>query len=148
MRTSYFSGNLEKKSTRIALERIFLVSQKFVIYKILNPLKLFWLTVDSSVLLKFQLKVQFNVICHFFCLYCWLSIWIADWNRDKMSLTGLLKTLITWKIILMWLKIHFAFVKSQQITLINSLIRSWTLWKTNWQMKKKNFLRMKILFHV
>ena len=37
MHTFYFFGNLEKKkNTRIALEFIFLVSKKFVIYKILN----------------------------------------------------------------------------------------------------------------
>ena len=39
----------KKKSTRIALEFIFLVSQKFVLYKTFNPLKRFWFTVDSSV---------------------------------------------------------------------------------------------------
>ena len=31
--------------------------------------------------------------------------------------------------------------------MINFIKRLRTLWKTNWQMKKKNFLRMKILFH-
>ena len=50
--TSYFSGNLEEKKIRIALEFIFLVSQKFVIYKILNTLKLFWFTFNLSVLLN------------------------------------------------------------------------------------------------
>ena len=30
--------------------------------------------------------------------------------------------------------------------MMNSLKRSWTLWKTNWQMKKKNFMRMRSFF--
>ena len=41
-----------KKSARIALELIFLVLQKLVMYKILNTLKLLWFTIDSSVLLN------------------------------------------------------------------------------------------------
>ena len=41
-----------RKSARIELEFIFLVSQKIAIYKILNNLKLFWFTIDSSVLLN------------------------------------------------------------------------------------------------
>ena len=39
-----------RKSARITIEFVFLVSQKFVTYKILNTLNLFWLTIDSSVL--------------------------------------------------------------------------------------------------
>ena len=39
-----------RKSARIMIEFVFLVSQKFVTYKILNTLNLFWLTIDSSVL--------------------------------------------------------------------------------------------------
>ena len=65
--TSYFSGNLEEeKNFRIELEFIFLVSKKFVIYKILNSLKLFWLTIDSSVSLKEAAQFSFHDICHFF----------------------------------------------------------------------------------
>ena len=53
MHSSYFSGNLEEeKSAQIALQFTFLVSQKLVIYKILNTLKLFWFAIDSSVLLN------------------------------------------------------------------------------------------------
>ena len=37
-------------------------------------------------------------------------------HRDKILLTWLLKTLITWKITPMSLKIHFVFVKSQKMT--------------------------------
>ena len=65
--TSYFSGNLEEeKNSRIELEFIFLVSKKFVIYKILNSRKLFWLTIDSSVLLKEGVQFSFHDICGFF----------------------------------------------------------------------------------
>ena len=72
VRTSYFSGNLEEeKKTRIALEFIFLVSQKFVIYKILNTLTLFWFIIDSSVLNNEGVHFFFDDICHFF-------IYIAD----------------------------------------------------------------------
>ena len=39
-----------RKSARITIEFVFLASQKFVTYKILNTLNLFWLTIDSSVL--------------------------------------------------------------------------------------------------
>ena len=39
-----------RKSARITIEFVFLVSQKFVTYKILDTLNLFWLTIDSSVL--------------------------------------------------------------------------------------------------
>ena len=66
MRTSYFSGKLEKKSTRIALGFIFLVSQKFAIYKTLNTLNLFWFTIDSSVLLNEWVQFFFHDIYHFF----------------------------------------------------------------------------------
>ena len=55
-----------RKSTGIALEFLFLVSQKFVIYKILNTLKLFWFTIDSSVLLNEGVQFFFHDICHFF----------------------------------------------------------------------------------
>ena len=50
----------------MALEFIFLVSQKFVIYKILNNLKLFWFTADSSVLLNEGGQFFFHDICYFF----------------------------------------------------------------------------------
>ena len=50
----------------MALEFIFLVSQKFVIYNILNTLKLFWFTIDSSVLLNEGVQFFFHDICHFF----------------------------------------------------------------------------------
>ena len=131
------------------------------IYKIVNTLKLFWLTVDSSVLLNEGVQFFFHDICHFF-------VCIADCNssrnlvlvpagctskckplnvcinkpfkgvlrnfwedyfanivtklssnvrvlsfychRNKILLTGLLKALVTWKFIPIWLKIHFAFV--------------------------------------
>ena len=64
---SYFSGNLEEEKPLefIALEFIFLVSQKFLIYKIPNTLKLFWLTIDSSVLLNEGDQLFFHVICLF-----------------------------------------------------------------------------------
>ena len=52
------------KSTRIALELIFLVSQKFVIYKMLNTLKLFWFTIHSSVLNE-GVQFFFDDIYHF-----------------------------------------------------------------------------------
>ena len=50
----------------MALEFIFLVSQKFVIYNILNTLKLFWFTFDSSLLLNEGIQFFFHDICHFF----------------------------------------------------------------------------------
>ena len=57
-----------KKNTRIALEFIFLVLQKFVIYKMLNTLKLSWFTNDSFVLLNEGVQFFFHDICHFFCI--------------------------------------------------------------------------------
>ena len=63
-----------RKSTRIALEFILLVSQKFVINKIINTLKLFLFTVDSSVLLNERAQFLFHDICFlllflfFFCI--------------------------------------------------------------------------------
>ena len=48
------------------LEFIFLVSEKFVIYKILNTLKLFRFTVDSSVLPNEGVQIFYHDICHFF----------------------------------------------------------------------------------
>ena len=53
------------------LEFIFLASQKFVIEKILKPLKIFLLTIDSSVLLNEGGQFFFHDICHFF-------VFIAD----------------------------------------------------------------------
>ena len=50
----------------MALEFIFLVSQKFVIYNILNTLKLFWFTIYSSVLLSDGVHFFFHEICHVF----------------------------------------------------------------------------------
>ena len=64
MRTSYFSGR--RKNARIALEFIFLLSQKFVTYKTLNALKLFWFAIDSSVLLNEGGQFFFHDICYFF----------------------------------------------------------------------------------
>ena len=55
-----------RKSTRITLELIFLVSHKFVIYKILNTPKLLLFTVDSSVLLIEGDQFFFHDICQFF----------------------------------------------------------------------------------
>ena len=53
------------------LEFIFLVPKKFVIYKILSILKLFWFTIDSSVLLSEGVQFYFRDICRFF-------VYIAD----------------------------------------------------------------------
>ena len=51
----------------MALEFIFLVSQKFVRYKKkINTLKLRWFTIDSSVLLNEGVQFFFHDICHFF----------------------------------------------------------------------------------
>ena len=47
------------------LKFIFLVLQKFLIYKILNTLKLFWFTIVSSVLLNEGVQFFFHVICLF-----------------------------------------------------------------------------------
>ena len=58
VRTSYFPGNVEEK----VLELL----EKFVTYKIFNTLKLFWCTVDSSVLLNEGVQFFFHDICHFF----------------------------------------------------------------------------------
>ena len=55
-----------RKSTWIAVEFIFLVSQKFVICKILNSLKPVWFTIDSSVLLNEGVRFFFHDICHLF----------------------------------------------------------------------------------
>ena len=60
---SYFSGNLEEKVLEL---RFIFVSQKFVIYKILNTLKLFWFTIDSFVLLNEGVPFFFHDIRHFF----------------------------------------------------------------------------------
>ena len=54
-----------RKSTQIALEFIFLVSQKFVIYKLLNTLKVLWFTIDSSVLLNQGFQFFFHILCLF-----------------------------------------------------------------------------------
>ena len=50
---------------KIALEFIFLVSQKFRIYKILNALNLFQFTIDSFVLVNEEVQFFFYDICHF-----------------------------------------------------------------------------------
>ena len=69
---TYFSAHLLRfwifirKITRIALELIFFVSQKFVTYKILNTLKLFSFTVDSSVLLNEGFRFSFMTFVMFF----------------------------------------------------------------------------------
>ena len=55
-----------RESAGIALEFAFLVSQEFVIYKILNSLQLFWFTIDSSVLLNEGGQFFFHDICYFF----------------------------------------------------------------------------------
>ena len=70
MRTFYFSGNLEEERVVFVVVFIFLASQKFIIYKILNSLKLFWFTIDSSVLLNKGVQFFFHDISHFFCFYC------------------------------------------------------------------------------
>ena len=44
---------------------MFLVSQKFVIYKIRNTLKLFWFTIASSVLLNKEAQFFFHAISLF-----------------------------------------------------------------------------------
>ena len=70
---TYFSAHLLRfwkfirKITRIALELIFFVSQKFVTYKILNTLKLFSFTIDSSVLLNEGFRFSF-LSCSLFVL--------------------------------------------------------------------------------
>ena len=68
-----------RKSVRITLEFIFLVSQKFVIYEILNTQKLFWFTIDSSVLLNEGGQFFFHDICDFF-------VCIADCIQLQKSL--------------------------------------------------------------
>ena len=45
--------------------------EKFVIYKILNTLKLFWFTIDCFVLPNEGIQFFFCDMS-FFCLYCWL----------------------------------------------------------------------------
>ena len=85
MHSSYFSGNLEEeKNARIALQFTFLVSQKLVIYKILNTLKLFWFAIDSSVLLNEE-----DQFFYFFCLYCWLYkiIW-KDYIKGSLNISA------------------------------------------------------------
>ena len=52
------------------LKFIFLVLQKFLIYKILNTLKLFWFTIVSSVLLNEGVQFFFHVICLFCFMTC------------------------------------------------------------------------------
>ena len=42
------------------------ISQNFVIYKILNTLKLFWFTINSSLLLNEEVQFFFHDIYHFF----------------------------------------------------------------------------------
>ena len=83
MCTSYFSRNLEE--ARVVLEFIFFVSQKFVIYKILNTLKLFWFTIDSSVLLNEGVQFFFHGICHFCLFVLLLKIEIIQKNFIKVS---------------------------------------------------------------
>ena len=80
-----------RKSARIALELFFFVSQKFVICKILNPLKLFWFTVDSSVLLNEGVQFFFHDICHFF-------VCIADCQSSsnlKLNLFQIFRVFLT-----------------------------------------------------
>ena len=66
MRTFYFSGNLEEERVVFVVVFTFLASQKFIIYKILNSLKLFWFTIDSSVLLNKGVQFFFDDISHFY----------------------------------------------------------------------------------
>ena len=65
-----------RKSTRIALEFVFLVPQMFAMYKIINTLKLFWFNFDSSVLVNKGVQFFFHDICHFF-------ICIADCQTSR-----------------------------------------------------------------
>ena len=65
MRTSYFYGNLEEKVLELRYNFLF-VSEKFVIYEILNTLKLFWFTIDSYVVLNEVAQFFFHEICQFF----------------------------------------------------------------------------------
>ena len=65
MRTSYFYGNLEEKVLELRYNFLF-VSEKFVMYEILNTLKLFWFTIDSYVVLNEVAQFFFHEICRFF----------------------------------------------------------------------------------
>ena len=68
------------------LEFIFLVSQKFVMYKILNTLKPFWFTIVSSVLLNEG--VQFFLMT-FFCLHCRLyKIIQKDYIKRSLNISA------------------------------------------------------------
>ena len=70
-----------RKSTRTALKFIFLVSQKFIIYKILNTLKPFWFNVDFSVLLDEEVQFFFHEICHF-CHFFFVCVADCQFSRN------------------------------------------------------------------
>ena len=73
----------------------------------------------------------------FFCLYCYCQ---------SELLIAIEKRFVNWiPEGINYFKNHPDIIES--LFRVNSLKRTWTLWKTNWQMKM-NFLRMKILFHV
>ena len=73
VRTYQFYGNLADNKALELLQNCVktFLSQKFVLYKIHNTLKLFWFTIDSSVHLNEEVQFFFNDICHFF-------VYIAD----------------------------------------------------------------------
>ena len=67
----------------MTLKFIFLVSQKFVIYKILNTLKPFWFTIGSSVPLNEGVQFFFHDTCHFFFVisaHLYMKIILVDPN--------------------------------------------------------------------
>ena len=66
MRTSYISGNVEEEQYSNCVRISFSCFKKFVIYKILNIFKLFWFTVNSSVLSNKGIQFFFHDICHLF----------------------------------------------------------------------------------
>ena len=138
------------------------------VYKIPNTLKLFWFTVDSSVLLKERVQIFFHDICHFF-------VCIADCQSNRnlkansKSFEYLLPAVISYFICSPCLRKKYVSLdinlgtwpKSTESLLSNAIVNLSCIddpgkarnddklaGKTNWQAKKKNFLRMKILFHV
>ena len=57
-----------------------------MIYKILNTLKRFWFTIDSSVLLNEGVQFFFHDICHFFLFVLLIKIKIIQKSFIKGSL--------------------------------------------------------------
>ena len=68
------------------LEFIFIVSQKFVIYKILNTLKPFWFAIDSSVLLNKGVYDDDDDDDYFYYYYYYYFIYYYYYKKGSLNI--------------------------------------------------------------